>query len=118
MLYSTVAVSGGGIFLTGTLIVLGFNFPVTHLRFWLLFLPVTLTASGGVILYCNAAVLRTLRRKIRSNSSVSYYSNENDGGSTAELPTNETNLDSCNEDLDDENVPLVGNPRKFFAMQI
>lgn len=74
-----------------------------------MFLPFTLTASGIIILYCNAAVLKTARQQMKSNSSrpviASCYCIE-DGSS--EVLTKGTILESSIDYSNEQNSPLIG----------
>ena len=74
-----------------------------------MFLPFTLAASGVVILYCNAAVLRTARRNMttafpRPVIAGCFYAKYSD----SELLTNERTLKSVADELSEQGSPPVG----------
>ena len=112
VLLGSLIVAGVGSLLSGALIYLGFTYPQSHLSAWLLFLPFTLTVSGIIILYCNAAVLRTARKQMRNNSyrpvMASCYCIE-DGSSEVltKGTTLESSIDYSNEQQQ-QNSPLIG----------
>ena len=115
--YSSAAVGAVGMSAAAALTVLGFKYPLISLSTWLIFLPVTLTLLGVIILYCNTTVLRTVRRQIKQQFTMSAparYSFSEDGSTGVSTITNNTNLECCNScdvDLDVPHSPTCG---KYF----
>ena len=105
MLLCSVAVGAIAVFLSGAFSVVGFMYPLIHLSTWLMFLPITLTMSCVIILYCNAKVLMAARQRMRSRSSrraiVGYYHRECESSELLGTP-----FSASTDDLED--LPASG----------